>query len=245
MRIVSMVPSWTETLLEAGLPVVGRTRFCLYPQLQVQNIPIVGGTKAVDWDSVRSLKPDILILDREENPREFSEQGIPFWASHVLDGESLQKALQELSDLFHQSRLAQWAEWSDRLNQQEALTFPALSSIEFENLSPWDSQEEVTYVIWRDPWMCVSEKTYIGFVLQKIGFKLVAQLDSQNRYPTFEMDMNQNYLFSSEPFPFLKFKNQLKVQGYKGSIVDGEKVSWYGIRSLRFLQKVFSLPGLE
>ena len=58
-----MVPSWTETLLRAGIPVVGRTRFCIHPADQVKNIPIVGGTKEVNWDIVQDLKPDLVLMD--------------------------------------------------------------------------------------------------------------------------------------------------------------------------------------
>ena len=49
MRVVSLVPSWTETLIEAGVDVVGRTRFCLHPRDRVKSIPAVGGTKDADW----------------------------------------------------------------------------------------------------------------------------------------------------------------------------------------------------
>jgi hypothetical protein len=49
MRVVSFVPSWTETLLECGVNVVGRTRYCIHPTEKIQNIAIIGGTKDAKW----------------------------------------------------------------------------------------------------------------------------------------------------------------------------------------------------
>lgn len=84
MRIVSFVPSWTETLLECGADIVGRTRFCIHPADRVAAIPTVGGTKVANWDRVRSLQPDLVILDREENTVAMAE-ATPgrFLATHV------------------------------------------------------------------------------------------------------------------------------------------------------------------
>ena len=90
MRIVSMVPSWTETLLKAGVNVVGRTRYCIHPPKLITNIPIVGGTKDVSWDLVEDLKPDLVLLDQEENPLEMAEEcPVPYFATHVNSIESL------------------------------------------------------------------------------------------------------------------------------------------------------------
>ncbi len=47
-----MVPSWTETLLEAGVEVVGRTHFCIHPASLALR---VGGTKNWKLSKVLSL----------------------------------------------------------------------------------------------------------------------------------------------------------------------------------------------
>ena len=84
LRVISMVPSWTETLLYAGIQVVGRTRYCIHPADKVAQIPIVGGTKDIKWDLVQDLQADLVLLDREENPLEMAESSpIPFLATHV------------------------------------------------------------------------------------------------------------------------------------------------------------------
>src|ERR1022692_4596445 len=84
VRVISMVPSWTETLIESGVNVVGRTRFCIHPKDQVKSIQAVGGTKDIDWDKVNGLKPNLVILDQEENPKSMADQcPFPILATHV------------------------------------------------------------------------------------------------------------------------------------------------------------------
>lgn len=46
VRVISMVPSWTETLIYCGIEVVGRTRYCIHPE-EAQKISVVGGTKDI------------------------------------------------------------------------------------------------------------------------------------------------------------------------------------------------------
>ena len=62
MRIVSLVPSSTETLLDLGADVVACTRFCEQP-----DIAHVGGTKNPDVDAIIRMAPDLVVVDREEN----------------------------------------------------------------------------------------------------------------------------------------------------------------------------------
>ena len=63
-RIVSLVPSLSETLfvLGVGSKVVGRTRYCTDPPRGVGRIPKVGGTKKVDVIRALSLEP-LAVLD--------------------------------------------------------------------------------------------------------------------------------------------------------------------------------------
>ena len=53
-RILSLVPSLTETLFALGLGgnVVGRTAFCIHPAGTVKAVKSVGGTKQVNWRKV-------------------------------------------------------------------------------------------------------------------------------------------------------------------------------------------------
>ena len=45
--IVSLVPSITELLIDMGLTesIIGRTKFCIYPEKECNSIHRIGGTK--------------------------------------------------------------------------------------------------------------------------------------------------------------------------------------------------------
>jgi ABC-type Fe3+-hydroxamate transport system substrate-binding protein len=245
MRIISLVPSWTETLIEAGIPLIGRTRFCLHPRDVVSSIPIVGGTKTANWDQIQSLNPDLLILDQEENPRDFSQKGIPFWASHVTDGKSLERDLRNLGERLQNLKLLEMADRAQRVNQSSPLTTPHLGEALDQMVRTPEGQEKVVYVIWKNPWMAVSAETYIGFVLKKLGFEIFSLNQDERKYPKFELLKQDDlfYLFSSEPYPFQKSRDEIRDLGVKAAIVDGEKFSWFGIRSIRFLEEALGLSG--
>src|SRR5512135_1783447 len=82
-RVVSLVPSWTETLFALGLSseVVGVTKFCVEPVATVASIPKIGGTKNPDIGEIVKLEPELVIANAEENRREDVERiraaGIP------------------------------------------------------------------------------------------------------------------------------------------------------------------------
>src|SRR5438093_8725491 len=71
-RIVSLVPSITETLFAfgAGEAVAGVTNFCVEPRGKVEGKPKVGGTKTLDIARVKELAPDLVIANAEENRQE-------------------------------------------------------------------------------------------------------------------------------------------------------------------------------
>src|SRR5689334_11497496 len=63
-RVVSLVPSVTESLLALGVVPVACTRFCAQP-----GIPTVGGTKDPDVDAIIALRPDLVVVNDEEDRR--------------------------------------------------------------------------------------------------------------------------------------------------------------------------------
>lgn len=241
MRIVSMVPSWTETLLKAGVNVVGRTRYCIHPPKLITNIPIVGGTKDVSWDLVEDLKPDLVLLDQEENPLEMAEEcPVPYFATHVNSIESLQKELVRLGEEFKNPYLMELS--VECLDVLEAPT-PIWNSKKIPGFMEWvktpsESSQKVVYLIWKKPWMAASKDTYIGSVLKKLGAEIV-EFPEGEKYPVLEMEEHPDalFLFSSEPYPFAKKISDLKALGVEGAIVNGESYSWFGVRGIEFLKE--------
>ena len=65
MRIVSLVPSVTETLAAWDRAPIACTRFCERTDLEH-----VGGTKNPNIARIVELQPDLVVMDAEENRRE-------------------------------------------------------------------------------------------------------------------------------------------------------------------------------
>jgi hypothetical protein len=232
----------TETLVEAGVEVVGRTRFCIHPAQKVKSIPAVGGTKNIDWEKVKALNADILLLDKEENPKFFAEESpIPFLAIHVTDIHSCIQSLLQMSVSLHAPILADYAHRWEVLKSQE---------VPLDRFVDWVRPPEqgfqgkpaIEYIIWKDPIMAVSRNTFIGSLLELLGYSLPLH---ETRYPRLpdELDAGKIYLFSSEPYPFASHKDWIVSNNIASGLVDGESFSWFGIRSLRFLEKMLGQPS--
>lgn len=240
MRVVSLVPSWTETLLECGVEVVGRTRFCVHPA-RAKAIPVVGGTKDLKLEELKALRPDVLLVDKEENlPWMAEEHGWKTHVTHVRGAADLPGQLGELAALFANDPLRALArEWEEELRCPHAPgSVERLPGVLEWWRRPAAEPAQLVYLIWRDPWMAVSRDTFVGSMLAHLGFGALVP-HFPERYPKLELSSfdpaRTLLLFSSEPYPFAKRKPD--TGAFPCALVDGEAYSWFGVRSLRFLQR--------
>lgn len=258
--VASLVPSWTETLVAIGVLPAGRTRFCVHPAPHVARIARVGGTKDLDVEALRALRPRLAILDRQENTREMAaalvELGIEVWASDVRDFESLDAALGDLARVLEAHHVAFDRDavrlWRKAL--VEARLAPKRLWTESMLVLRWlgpipAATVPVAYVIWNRPPMIVGEGTFIAAQWQSRGARLWTPPGSTSLYPTFDpRDLPRPIalLFSTEPFPFGE-KNRaetcLSEWGLTGepdvfaAIVDGEASGWFGVRAIEALER--------
>lgn len=230
MRVISLVPSWTETLIEAGVNVVGRTRFCIHPEQKIQNIAVIGGTKKIDIKKIKELKPDLIILDQEENTLEIVQilelHGLKWFATHVTDVRSCSTGLLDLSNQIDSNQMLK--QWSiDYLK----ITKNLILDLDLKNLN----LKNISYVIWKNPWMCVGADTFIGDILTYFQIQLITQ--AKKYFEISENELKKTYcLFSTEPYPFTKEIEKLKKNEFHGQLIDGENISWFGIRNLNFMK---------
>lgn len=230
-RIISLVPSQTELLYDLGLGerVVGITKFCIHPEAWFRSKPRVGGTKKVDIEKVRALKPDLIIGNKEENERadiEALEQEFPVWMSDI---NHLPDALDMIRRVGAQTG-----------TMPEAERIATDIAAGFAGLRPSTEGYSVAYLIWRDPWMLAGPGTFIHDMLRRCGFTN-AFAHRTERYPEVTSAelaaADPDFIFlSSEPYPF-KEKHiaelNLILHGTPVRLVDGELFSWYGSRLLR------------
>jgi ABC-type Fe3+-hydroxamate transport system substrate-binding protein len=228
MRIVSLVPSITELLADLGLDdqVVGLTRFCELPEGWKRRKPIVGGTKNVDVERVRALRPDLVIANREENVREEVEALSAFTAVHVTEVSTVGQGLAMIREV---GRLVGRGDAADALAAEIEAGFDRIESRE---LLP------TAYLIWRNPYMSVGGDTFISDVMARGGFANV--FGHEGRYPEvtpagLTEAGAEVILLSSEPYPF-KESHAGELRGAVSrppvELVDGRLFSWYGSRML-------------
>lgn len=227
-RIISLVPSLTELLIDLGLKeqLIGRTRFCIHPADSVSGIKIIGGTKNPNIDKIRSLQPDLIITNKEENRKEDVEQLQTFSEVVITEIETIDQALQWITDL-------------GKVLGAEETASGLVSSIE-QALEEATEPEPVTtaYFIWKDPWMTIGNDTYIHDVMKRYG--LINVFGQYERYPTTHLEELSEIkpdliLLSSEPYPFKqKHIDEIKEScpDSRIELINGEWFSWYGSRML-------------
>jgi ABC-type Fe3+-hydroxamate transport system substrate-binding protein len=230
-RIISLVPSQTELLVDLGVEgrLLGRTRYCIHPREKLATVPAVGGTKRVDLSLIQTLKPDLVIAEKEENPQDVVDSLAALAPVYVTDVVSISSAVSMCRDV---GQLAGLAPEAERLAAQiEAAMNGAKNLVE--------RPERVLYLIWRKPWMAAGEGTFIHACLEHIGFKNA--VSPSTRYPELDLDslvsLNPDRVFlSSEPFPF-KESHAEEIRSAlpraRVELVDGELFSWYGSRMLK------------
>ncbi|WP_198662759.1 helical backbone metal receptor [Cohaesibacter intestini] len=241
MRVISLVPSWTETLVRCGVDVVGRTRYCIHPTDQLASIPIVGGTKDWDWPAIKALQPDLILLDREENARFMTEQTDFAWhATHVKSIADVTKETRRLAGLLKSPHLDELADRWARIASAPTAAWASVQRL--PGLIEWGRKptgpiDTILYVIWQGPWKAVSRDTFIGSILSAVGLEIPT---FEEAYPTINLDSYDPattlLLFASEPYPFLEKKAILADLPFPHAFVDGEAFCWYGIRALEFLE---------
>jgi ABC-type Fe3+-hydroxamate transport system substrate-binding protein len=238
-RIISLVPSQTELLYHLGLDkeVIGITKFCIHPKDWFKNKTRVGGTKTANIEKIKSLLPDLIIANKEENVKEQVEALSEIAPVYVSDITKLEDALDMIMQI---GKLVNAEERASEIAEGIRVRFEDLETfILTHQPANFSTKLNTAYLIWKDPYMAAGGDTFIHDMLRRCGFNNI--LSDQHRYPIVSMSQLSTLkcdflLLSSEPYPFKqKHINELKQQlrGTKILLVDGEMFSWYGSRLLQ------------
>jgi ABC-type hemin transport system substrate-binding protein len=226
VRVVSLVPSVTETLLALGGDVVACTRFCEQPGLRH-----VGGTKNPDVPAIVALRPDLVVLDEEENRREDADAlaaaGLRLLVTAVRSMSSARAAVVELATA-------------------TGLAPPP----DGPNPPPPVARRRAFVPIWRRPWMALGADTYGASLLDQIGVDVVTG-GAAGRYPAAELDRvaadaPDLLLVPSEPFAFLdRHVAELAAALPSADVlrVDGQDLFWWGVRTPAAAARLRSVIG--
>lgn len=224
-RIVSLVPSVTECLFDAGLGarVAGRTDYCISPP-EAGAVPSVGGPKTVDVGRLRALAPDLVLANAEENDRSQVEDLLAAGLRvHVAFPRTLPDAAAFLRDL---GRL---------VGAPDALGGLARR---LEDLGPPPGPAvPCACLIWKAPYMTASVDTLTSAILAAAGAANVFA-GRPERYPAVSAQElaasgARVVLLPSEPYEFTPAdarEVEGLVPGAAALPIPGEWVTWYGSR---------------
>lgn len=225
-RIVSLVPSATETLAALGAAdrVVGRTRWCVRPQPWVRGVPEVGGTKDPDLAAIAALQPDLIVVNEEENRREHFDvlQRIaPLHAAFPRDVDGAVRDLLELAGRLGASPAGKAL--AGRIGRQRSALRDVARPFRF------------AYAVWRAPWRLAGPDTFVSALLAAAGGVNVAPA-GPGRYPPstprelagLQPDL---VLLPSEPYAFeAGHARELGALAARVRLVDGQLLCWHGAR---------------
>ncbi len=213
MRVVSLLPSVSETLRAWGITPIAVSRFCEQPDL-----PTVGGTKDPDVAAIVALRPDLVVVDREENRREDAEAmeaaGLRLHVTHVTGLADVAPTLEALA---------------------LAVGVPAARAAVRVPDAP-SARRRAFVPIWRRPWMTCNGDTYGMSLLRSIGIEGAFD-DAAERYPTVTLEDAGSrrpdlVLLPSEPYPFAE-RHMAEVRAVAADVrlVDGRDLYWWGVRT--------------
>ncbi len=227
-RVVSLVPSLTEALaVSAPDLLVGATQWCSHPA--GLDVARVRGTKNPDLAAIGRLRPDLVVMNKEENRRVDVERlraaGVAVWVTVI---ETVDEALASLRRLFVaalERPVPSWLVEAERVWAVPA-PLPRLSA---------------AVPIWRDPWMVVGPGTFAGDLLARVGVDNVygvcaaadGGLAKGGRYPSVTVaDILSRrpgvVLLPDEPYAFTATDGPQAFPGLSCVLVSGRLISWYG-----------------
>jgi iron complex transport system substrate-binding protein len=179
-RIVSLAPSTTEILFAAGLgeKIVGVTNFCDHPE-EAKLKPKIGGMSNPSLEKVVSLRPDIVVMTTDGNPREF-ELKLHSLKIKTFVFDSL--TIAELPDGIRKMGAA-----LDEKEKFNALASDIEQSMENLREHSTASGKKVLFIVWPEPLIVAGQRTAADDAIKLLGGVNIAA-DALGRYPKYSIE---------------------------------------------------------
>lgn len=262
-RVVSLVPSVTETLfaLGKGGTLVGRTVFCIEPEEQVDSIETIGGTKSPNLDKIIELQPQLVLANKEENRREdinkLREAGLTV---HVAQPTTVEEGLSYVTtcgrifeceaeaESITRAGVKELVRIREQVNEQVALRELRRKP---DDRGADNPRPRVICFVWNNPWMAVGADTYIGDMISTLGGENVYKLAADRYFAVDPVEVASKdpdiLLFPDEPCEFKgddlnfwreNFPDMKAVRHNRLRICDGQDLCWFGARIPQALQRL-------
>jgi ABC-type Fe3+-citrate transport system substrate-binding protein len=259
MRIVSLVPSITEALCQLGLEdsIVGVTDFCTAPAQVVRQKARVGGTKNPDLRLVAELRPDLVIVNTDENrlttARALEARGLKIVVTQTDSLDQVEAAWTQLGEALGRQGFA--ARERERISRARERNRQRLQD---------ERRLRALIMVWKSPWMASGSGTYIESLLESCGIdNVLAHIKTKwirvtlstspipeeqathATRPSYALpQIPEVVLLPTEPFTFTEnhrddFAHLLPRE--RVHVVDGELLSWWLSRTAEALEHFYQL----
>ncbi len=181
-RIVSLSPSTTEILFSLGLgsKIVGVTNYCDYPE-EARGKAKIGGMTNPSVEAILSLRPDIVVMTKDGNPKEVEEKlrslGVK---TYVFKARRISELPDGIRDMGRSLGVRDKAE---RLSHdiEEALTRFR------ERYSGTSHRKKVLFILWPEPLVVAGPGTAIDDAIRLLGADNIAAR-SRIPYPKYSIE---------------------------------------------------------
>ncbi len=179
-RVISLVPSGTETIVALGARgrLVGRTSYD--HDTTLAHLPLVGGSLDPNLETIVSLRPDLVLVWSSEQRSALRQK------LETAGVATLALSLQDTTDVYRALSLVGRALGLDA--QADTLLSTIHASLQDTRaLAQQRPRRRVFYVVYNDPPMTTGPATFIGQVLDLIGADNVFA-DVTTNWPTVEIE---------------------------------------------------------
>ncbi len=214
---------------------MGRTRFCIHPADRVESVEKVGGTKNPKVDRIIALRPDLVLMNSEENRREDADAlraaGLQVHATMPRTTAETAAMVRSIGQAVGHSREAELIaedieRRADRVRRNAGRHPPV----------------RYACIIWREPLMTINNDTFMADLLALAGGQNVFG-ERTIRYPEIDIFALRaadplRVLLPNEPYPFQgRHADELALLSglprERFLLADGELLSWHGSRTPR------------
>ncbi len=183
-RIVSLAPSMTEILFALGLGdnIVGVTSYCDYPG-EAKKKPRIGGMSNPSLEAIISMKPDIVVMTTDGNPKELAERLRSMKIrTYVFTARRLVELPQGVQDMGMALGVAEHAKKLASEIQNGIETFTRKNSAQLPT-----AHKKVLFIVWPEPLIVAGPGSVIDDALTLLGYENLAAAAKMN-YPKYSLE---------------------------------------------------------
>ena len=185
VRIISLSPATTEILFSLGLGdrIVGVTSFCDHPR-EAKKKAKIGGMSNPSLEAIVELKPDIVVMTTDGNPREVDDRlrGMSLktyvWTSRTL--AELPRGIRELAGAMGVK------ERGEKLASEMEEGLEKYGS-RGKGQGPGTPKKKVVYIVWPEPLLVAGPGTAIHDAMALLGLENVAG-HAPSSYPRYSIE---------------------------------------------------------